>query len=195
MQQQTRQQITHVMFSLSEAQARLKSIAGTSHEIPKSSNKGGVGHHLESLLGIPKSSNCLDFADGELKAFPLKKLKDGRLVPKETVAVTMATGFTEKEFDDHRAGKKLSNTLFVPYYREGDTVEYKDPIHFTRDSALYGKLQDDYNTIKGEYAVKGKLSSSTGEYLQTRTKGQKDSDTRAFYVRTGFLGEIMNDTH
>lgn len=183
------------MFSLSEAQARLKSIAGTSHEIPKSSNKGGVGHHLESLLGIPKTSNCLDFTDGELKAFPLKKLKDGSFAPKETVAVTMATGFAEKEFDDHRAGKKLSNTLFVPYYREGDTVEYKDPIHFTSESSLYGKLKTDYDTIKGEYATKGKLSSSTGEYLQTRTKGQKDSDTRAFYVRTGFLGELMSDSH
>lgn len=183
------------MFSLSEAQTRLKSIVGASYEIPKTSNKGGVGHHLESLLGVPKSSNCLDFADGELKAFPLKKLKDGRLVPKETVAVTMATGFADAEFNEHRAGKKLSNTLFVPYYREGDTVQYKDPIHFTSESALYGKLKSDYDTIKDEYVEKGKLSSSIGEYLQTRTKGQKDSDTRAFYVRTGFLGELMSDEH
>jgi DNA mismatch repair protein MutH len=183
------------MLKLSDAQARLKAIAGTSYEIPKTSNKGGVGHHLESLLGVPKTSNCLDFADGELKAFPLKKLRDGRLVPKETVAVTMATGFQDAEFDDHRAGKKLSNTLFVPYYRDGDHVEYKEPIHFTSESVLYGKLKTDYDTIKGEYAAKGKLSSSTGEYLQTRTKGEKGSDTRAFYVRTGFLGELMSDSH
>lgn len=180
------------MLKLSDAQARLKSLAGTTYEIPKSSNKGGVGHHLESLLGIPKTSNCLDFEDGELKAFPLKKLKDGSYVAKETVAVTMATGFQDAEFEDHRAGKKLGNTLFVPYYREGDTVEFKDPIHFTRDSDKYATLKSDYDSIKAGYAETQTLKSSDGTYLQTRTKGPKDSDSRAFYVRTGFLNDLMS---
>jgi hypothetical protein len=178
-------------LKISEALQKLQTLSGQTHNLPKTSNKGGVGHHVESYLGIPKTSNCLDCEDGEIKAFPLKKLKNGTLVPKETVAVTMATGFQDASFDEHRAGKKMSNTVFVPYLREGDSVTYKDPIHFDKGSTLYGKLKEDYDTIKSTYQETNTMSSGTGTYLQTRTKGPKDSDSRAFYVKTNFLKEIM----
>ncbi len=178
-------------ITINQAYDKLKTLAGQTHQLPKTANKGGVGHHVESYLGIPKTSNCLDCEDGEIKAFPLKKLKDGTLVPKETVAVTMATGFQDASFDEHRAGKKMSNTVFVPYLREGDSVTYKDPIHFDKGSHLYGKLKEDYDTIKSTYNETKEMHSGTGTYLQTRTKGPKDSDSRAFYVKTNFLKEIM----
>jgi hypothetical protein len=103
----------------------------------------------------------------------------------------MATGFQDASFDEHRAGKKMSNTVFVPYLREGDSVTYKDPIHFDKGSHLYGKLKEDYDTIKSTYNETKEMHSGTGTYLQTRTKGPKDSDSRAFYVKTNFLKEIM----
>lgn len=178
---------------INEALQKLNQLSGTTATLPKTSNKGGVGHYVEEYLGIPKTSNCLDCEDGEIKAFPLKRLKDGTLVPKETVAVTMTTGFQDKDFDDHRAGKKLSNTAFVPYLREGDTVEFGKPIHFNKDSTLYSKLKEDYDTIKTTYAETNTMSSSIGTYLQSRTKGDRDSDTRAFYVKTNFLKELMKE--
>ena len=178
-------------ITVNQAMEKLKTLSGQTYNLPKTANKGGVGHHVESYLGIPKSSNCLDCEDGEIKAFPLKRLKDGSIAPKETVAVTMTTGFQTADFDEHRAGKKLSNTVFVPYLREGDNVTYKDPIHFSKQSELYGKLNEDYNTIKSTYAETNELRSGIGNYLQTRTKGSKDSDSRAFYVKTNFLKEIM----
>ncbi len=178
---------------INEALSKLSQLNGSTVHIPKTSNKGGVGHYVEEYLGIPKTSNCLDCEDGEIKAFPLKRLKNGDIVPKETVAVTMTTGFQDSEFEGHRAGKKLGNTAFVPYLREGDSVQFGKPIHFDSSSSLYGKLKEDYNTIKGMYAEGNKLHSDTGEYLQTRTKGGKDSDTRAFYLRQKFLKEIMKE--
>jgi hypothetical protein len=48
---------------------------GKSMCCPKGSNKGMAGQFLEEQLGVPQSSECLDFKDGELKAFPLEPLK------------------------------------------------------------------------------------------------------------------------
>ena len=178
-------------IKLNDAFQKLQALSGQTHNLPKTANKGGVGHHVESYLGIPKTSNCLDCEDGEIKAFPVKKLKSGAIVPKETVAVTMTTGFQDSTFEDHRAGKKMANTVFVPYLREGDNVTYMEPIHFNKESDLYGKLKEDYDTIKSTYQETKTMSSGTGTYLQSRTKGPKDSDSRAFYVKTNFLKEIM----
>ena len=63
-------------------------IRGTSHHFPRTANKGEVGQRLEILLGIPNSPACLDCSDGEVKLFPIKKLKDGSFSPKETIAIT-----------------------------------------------------------------------------------------------------------
>ena len=63
-------------------------IRGTSHNFPRTANKGNVGQRLETLLGIPNSPACLDCSDGELKLFPVKKLANGVFSPKETIAIT-----------------------------------------------------------------------------------------------------------
>ena len=59
------------------------------HHCPKTKNKGAAGLLFEKLTGIPTSSACLDCIDGEVKVYPLKRLASGRIVPKETVAITM----------------------------------------------------------------------------------------------------------
>ena len=67
-----------------------KDIKGNKIELHKTKNKGLPGQTLETLLGIPTSSATLDCSDGELKLFPLKKLKNGDYAPKETIAITMS---------------------------------------------------------------------------------------------------------
>ena len=57
-------------------------IKGKCFNLPLTKNKGLPGIILENKLGIPNSTACLDCADGELKLFPLKKLKNGTIVPK-----------------------------------------------------------------------------------------------------------------
>ncbi len=155
-------------------------------------NKGIVGHILEDKLNIPHTSDCLDCEDGEIKAFPLKTLKNGQIKSKETVAVTMANPSSlTVPFEEHRVGKKLKNTLFVPYTRTGDSVTLMAPFIFNDSNPKYKQLERDYNQIVESYKENGRLQSSVGEYLQTRTKGAKNSNTRAFYLKTKFTDEEL----
>ena len=180
-------------ITIAECQVRIQPLIGTVYTVPKTKNKGNAGHHLESLLGIPHSSACLDCLDGELKAFPLKRLSNGTLVPKETVAVTMCSpSLTTESFADSRVCKKLRNTLFVPYTwsAEGELVFYT-PFLLTDTHPLWHQLETDYTTLQTN-AVAGTMTGSIGTYLQTRTKGAGHGSTsRAFYLRPSFLKELF----
>jgi len=170
-------------------------IANTTYELPKTANKGKPGNYLEELTGIPTSSECLDCTDGEVKVFPLKKLRSGTTAPKETVAVCMINNndLVGTDFYESRCYKKLSNVLFVGYYREDDKITYMQPTLFNLDAhnEIKEQLKNDYDTIR-EYFMKNNTlegSSKLGVYLQNRTKGQGGNapKTRAFYLRTGFI--------
>ena len=170
-------------------------IANTKYELPKTANKGKPGNYLEELTGIPQSSECLDCIDGEVKVFPLKKLRTGIIAPKETIAVCMINkdDLVGNDFYESRCYKKLSNVLFVGYYREDDKITYMQPTLFNLDAhnEIKEQLKNDYDTIR-EYFIKNNTlegTSKLGVYLQNRTKGQGGNapKTRAFYLRTAFI--------
>lgn len=172
--------------TLEDVKTKYESIIHKEHTCIKTKNKGGAGHLLEDLLGIPHSSDCLDMVDGELKAFPIKE--NGKA--KESVAITM----TDKEalkitpFEESRVYKKLENTLFIPYHRKGDIVCFGKIIHFTKSNEHFEQLKKDYNEIQSN-----RLSSKLGKYLQTRTKGAGHGSTsRAFYLRALFMNILLS---
>jgi DNA mismatch repair protein MutH len=174
----------------------LSSLPAYTHKtytLPKTANKGLAGHYLEDLLAIPRSSACLDCVDGEVKVFPLKRTASGGITPKETVAVTMCqpAALLTTAWRDSNAFKKLQNTVFIPYMRDGDDIEYYEPIHFSEASTLMAELEADYKEIQLQ-AAEGVMTGSIGKYLQTRTKGTGHGSTsRAFYLRPCFLTRIM----
>jgi DNA mismatch repair protein MutH len=52
-------------------------------------NKGWAGHVIEHYLGLPiNSAQSPNFGSWELKTVSLKKLKNGNLTIKETMAIT-----------------------------------------------------------------------------------------------------------
>ena len=168
------------------------------YTLPVTANKGLPGIFLEDLLGIPHTSNCLDCSDGELKLFPVKKLKNGNLVPKETIAVTMLSKdeLTENDFSTSKCCKKMSRMMIVPYYRTGDTICYMNPKVIDRSSAdfaeLYSTFEADYNAIRQNFLENGTLESKTGTLLQNRTKGPgHGSSSRAFYLRPVFMKKYI----
>ena len=173
-------------------------LIGTEYNIPVTKNKGLPGIFLEDLLGIPHTSNCLDCSDGELKLFPVKKLKNNTFVPKETIAVTMVS-LNDLYLDDFKTSKcykKMSRMLIVPYYRTGDTIRFMNAKIIDKDTAeyseLYTKLQKDYDTIRQIYVKSSVLESKTGKLLQTRTKGAGHGTTsRAFYLRPEFMKQYI----
>jgi len=182
--------------TIEEVYQKLLSHVGIEYNIPISENKGGVGLFLEDLLDIPHSPTPLDCLDGEVKSVPIKKLKSGKLVYKETIAVTMLCPDELKihDFKSSKCQQKLNRVLIVPYYREGDAIKFLTPkiITPTEYPELYVTIESDYNEIQQKYIETGELRSETGTVLQNRTKGKGNGSTsRAFYLRKAFMDECI----
>lgn len=181
-----------VRITLEEAQKRfINKIQNKTFIVPLTSNKGRVGNWIEEKLGIENSQNHLDCIDGEIKSFPLKKLKNGLLSPKETIAITMIKNecLLKTCFSDSKLFSKIRNMLFIPYYRNGDLISFFDANRFSDNfnGKIFTKIEKDYNVIKQKLITTGKLESKDGMYIQARTKGRKKSTSRAFYFKTAFI--------
>lgn len=175
-------------------------LVGKEYILPITANKGLVGHFLEDLMGIPHTPNPLDCSDGEVKVFPVKKLKrTGQLTPKESIAITMLNREELKDCDflSSKCCMKISNMLVIPYYREGDKIQFLMPTLLDRSSPefaqVYSALEADYNSIRQTFLDTGVLESKTGTFLQNRTKGAGHGTTsRAFYLRPEFMKQNVN---
>ena len=113
--------------SVAEVKSRFDTnLKRTRHYLPKTKNKGLAGQMSETLLGIPLSSECLDCSDGELKLFPLVKAGSGQWKPKESIAITMRGVHTPESipWDESDLRKKISNVLFIAYFRDGENDDY-----------------------------------------------------------------------
>lgn len=180
--------------TIDEVYQKLLPHIGIEYDIPISKNKGGVGHFLEDLLEIPHSPNPLDCSDGEVKSVPVKKLKSGKFVYKETIAVTMLcpNELKTQDFKLSKCSQKLNRMLIVPYYRDGDKIQFMTAkiVETGNDEFvdLYSAIEADYNQIRNKYIETGELHSKTGTVLQNRTKGPGHGSTsRAFYLRKTFM--------
>ena len=180
--------------TVSEIHEKVLRLVGQVFTLRETKNKGLSGQFLEDLLGIPHTSNCLDCSDGELKLFPVKKLKTGMFVPKESIAVTMLSPdeLRTKDFNSSKCCKKMNRMLLVPYYRTGDTIHFMSPKIIDRACAefhdVYATIESDYHVIQRQYLETGILQSKTGTLLQNRTKGAGHGTiSRAFYLRPAFI--------
>jgi hypothetical protein len=78
--------------------------------------------------------------------------------------------------------------------------DYSDPTFvysvtpFDLTDKIYQLVETDYNEVRNSIKICGGtgLTGKMGKYIQPRTKGGKDSDTRAFYARPRFLKLIIN---
>lgn len=175
-------------------------LIGTKYSLPKSKNKGAVGILLEKITGIPTSSSCWDCISGEVKAFPLKRLKDGKIVPKETVAITMMKpeDLESQSWEETRLFKKIQNLLFVAYIRDGDDITFVDTYHIEKSDGNYTELyhgfKTDYTKIQKIWNDTKTITGKTGIYIQSRTKGAGGNTpkTRAYYFKKAVLDEIQS---
>jgi len=161
---------------------------------PLTANKGATGLLLETLTGIPHSSNSLDCLDGELKVYPVIR-RGNTFVPKETIAVCMLSkeDLVASPFATSRPGVKMSSMLLVPYERKGDIIVFYQPYIFfmSEHPRIADTLSADYEAIRETFVRDGTLTSKTGTLLQNRTKGPgHGSISRAFYLRKEFMFHI-----
>ena len=189
---------TMTLLTINEILTKVLSHLGKQHACPITKNKGKPGIHLEKITGIPQTSNCLDCIDGELKTVTIVRNKAGKLVPKETIAVTMLNqdDLRNNDFNNSKCFMKLKRVLIVPYLRTGDNVQYMTPtlIDASQDAykAIYAEIEKDYNSIRAQFLADKTLHSATGNYLQNRTKGAGHGSTsRAFYLRKKFVEDYV----
>lgn len=197
-----------------EAVTRLKQLAGINlHELARQYevtvraengkvNKGWAGHVCERFLGIPiNSAQSPNFGSWELKSIPIKKLKNGNLAFKETMAITMIDAYqvARTSFEDSHLLAKLKKAVCVARL-VGESVNEPTIIHSINTIDLGGELyemvKNDYDLVRECLNDKTKgfnvLTGKMGVYVQPRTKGAgHGSVSRAFYARPKFLAEFI----
>ena len=164
-------------------------------------NKGWAGHVCERYLGLPiNSAQSPNFGSWELKSVPLKRLRNGTLAFKETMAITMIDEYNVKRtpFEESHLLSKLRKAVIVAR-SVGESYSMPTYVHSVTAIDLSGDL---YNAVKDDYELVqeclndpergfAKLTGSMGVFIQPRTKGRgHGSVSRAFYARPRFLAQF-----
>ncbi len=164
-------------------------------------NKGWAGHVIERYLGLPiNSAQSPNFGSWELKIVPLKRLRTGEIVVKETMAITMIdpVNISQKEFEESHLLTKLKKIVVCA--RMFESKEEKSSLlikvsTFDLDNpAIYQQVKADYNVVRNTIKQNGfdALTGKMGVLVQPRTKGPGHGSTsRAFYARKNFVAHIL----
>ncbi len=164
-------------------------------------HKGWAGHVIERYLGLPiNSSQSPNFGSWELKTISLKRLKNGELTIKETMAITMIDPYNVErtEFEHSHLLAKLRKMVMPgriwESQREIASLLYAVKTSDLDDPETYVQVKKDYDLVRQTIIEKGfdALTGRMGVFIQPRTKGAgHGSRTRAFYARTSFLKKIF----
>jgi len=172
-------------------------------------NKGWKGLVLERLAGlqtnVSKAPNGLTY---ELKSVAFH-YKDKKLVPKETMAITMINPEELKahSFFESHAWAKLKTIIFCAVKWNGMNSKKAEllsvaSLDFAEDDELIKEVKADYDFIRDKLIKKGfdALTGKDGKWIQARTKGigginprtgKRRPITRAFYARAGLVKKIF----
>ena len=166
-------------------------------------NKGWAGHVCERHLGLPiNSGQSPNFGSWELKSIPLKRLRNGSLAFKETMAITMIDPYNiqRTNFEDSHLLAKLRKFVIVARvvgtsYCEPSIIHTVTSIDLNEE--LYAAVRADYEIVQDclNDPARGfqSLTGHMGHYIQPRTKGAGHGSTsRAFYARTRFLAQLID---
>jgi DNA mismatch repair protein MutH len=164
-------------------------------------NKGWAGHVIERYLGIPiNSSQSPNFGSWELKVIPLKYLRNGNLVIKETMAITMIdpVNVANTPFEKSHLLAKLQKAVIVARVwvdqKESTSILSTVKTFDLSDPMIYAQVKADYELVRKTIREQdfSSLTGKMGVYIQPRTKGPGHGSTsRAFYARKQFLNQIF----
>ncbi len=165
-------------------------------------NKGWAGHVIERYLGLPiNSAQSPNFGSWELKIVPLKCLRTGAIVLKETMAITMidSVNVLQKEFEESHLLTKLKKIVVCARMfeskEERSSILVKVNTFDLDNPAIYQQVKADYDVVRETIRDKGfqALTGRMGILVQPRTKGPGHGSTsRAFYARKVFVAKILN---
>ena len=163
-------------------------------------NKGWKGLVLERLAGLSnnnsKAPNGLGY---ELKSVSFYN-KNGILSPKETMAITMINPkeLIEEDFFNSHCWAKLKTIVFCAVAWHGKNAQNAEllkvvSLDFSETDELIMEIKADYDFIRNKLITQGfkSLTGKDGKWIQARTKGSKNSTTRAFYSRPKLVAKIF----
>lgn len=164
-------------------------------------NKGWAGHVLERYLGLPiNSAQSPNFGSWELKIVPLKRLADGTMAVKETMAITMIDPFNVKAtpFEESHLLAKLKKAVICARLFESQEEKRSVLVRVSAfnldDRSVYEQVKRDYEETRSCIINRGfdHLTGAMGVLVQPRTKGVGHGSTsRAFYARTQFVAKLL----
>ena len=166
-------------------------------------NKGWAGQVLERYLGLDLNSRrAPNFGTWELKLASLKHLKSRKLTIKETMQITMIDAYNVErtEFENSHMFIKLRKLIVAARIWESQQEErsllHKVVTFDLDDPEIYNQVKADYDLVREVIRTQGfsALTGKMGVYVQPRTKGPRESTSRAFYAKTSFLKKILNLT-
>lgn len=180
----------------------------TTYETGKQ-NKGWKGLILEKLAGLePSVSKAPNGLSWELKSVSFYEV-GGKLVPKETMAITMINPreLKETEFFDSHCWNKLKAIIFCAVMWHGKNSNDAQllkvtSLNFSKTDDLIKEIKADYDFIRAKLIKKGfsALTGKDGKWIQARTKGAGGTNprtgkrrpiTRAFYARKELVKKIF----
>jgi len=164
-------------------------------------NKGWAGQTIERYLGLPlNSTRSPNFGSWELKLVPLKRLKSGAVVVKETMAITMIdhVHVANVPFGRSHLLTKLKKAVVCARMFESKQETSSGLVRVAtfdlNDPTVYARVQADYEEVRRTIRESGfdALTGKMGELVQPRTKGPgHGSRSRAFYARKAFVAHIL----
>lgn len=167
----------------------------------KKLNKGWAGHVIERYLSLPlNSAQSPNFGSWELKIVPLKHIKTGKVVVKETMAITMTDPVNVLQRNFKKSHLLMKLRKIVVCARMFESKEEKSSLlvrvsTFDLDTpAIYNQVKDAYDLVRETIHSKGfqSLTGKMGVLIQPRTKGAGHGTTsRAFYARKTFVSHIL----
>jgi DNA mismatch repair protein MutH len=164
-------------------------------------NKGWAGHVLERYLGLPiNSAQSPNFGSWELKIVPLKRLANGTITVKETMAITMIDPFNIKNtpFEQSHLLAKFKKVVVCARLFESQKEDRSLLVRVSAfdltDKTIYDQVKKDYEETRECILKRGfeHLTGAMGVLVQPRTKGAGHGSTsRAFYARAKFVSRIL----
>ncbi|MCK6571500.1 hypothetical protein L6V77_10455 [Myxococcota bacterium] len=179
----------------------LAPLYGVTFERAGQRNKGWAGQVVERFLGMgPDARQRPDFGDWELKVVPLIERLDARLVPRETMAVTMFddADLQSLEFEDSHLLAKLRRLVVVARLYVGPaeprSVVLGHAAFDLGDAALVADIRADYEEIRWVARTHGlaALTGHIGRFIQPRPKGEGHGrGGHGFYARKALVARML----
>ena len=169
-------------------------------QIKRTLNKGWAGLTLEAYLGLPKNSRREpNGGSWELKQVSIWQQHSGIYAAKETMQITMLdqAHVLANPFENSHVLHKIGRFIIVARLYV-DRAETSSPVAIVRaadismqTAGIYQQMEKDYDLIRRTLKPGERPHTTTGELIQIRTKGQKNSSTYAFYATKRFVNILL----